>query len=379
MPAKPCRRAVKIALAVIDEKNRVHEFETMVLDRLPTRFTQAIDRHGGGEAVTTMTSRPRQGGFVLLVVLSVVMALCTLLFGFARTTRMSLAQADSFYRTEQAWNGAWGGLQLALAMIRDANDAGLDPRYAKLLTAENTFSVGDANCAVVVGAEDGLLNVNHLTAPDGQPDRKRIDQFLRLIDVLNHEQKEHRLSGTASCRRRSTGWTGTTTWRLWRSCSMTTWGRRMTTTRRAHRPYPCRNGPVNALEELLWVKGMTPESFARLRPSLTCMGDGKIDINAAPKPVLQSLSEQMDAALADMIIQQRKRKPFLSLGELRNLPGMTDAVCGDIGALCTVNPPEHFYRVTSQGRLQDYHCTIEALLRRNTQAGTVDIIQYREL
>jgi general secretion pathway protein K len=326
-----------------------------------------------------MAAKPRQNGFVLLVVLSVVMALCTLLFGFARTTRLSLAKADGFYRTEQAWSGAWGGLQLALAMIRDANDSGTDPRYAGLLTAENTFAVGEANCLVVVGAENGLLNVNHLTAANGQPDRKRIDQFLRLIDTLNHQDKETPPLGYGIVP------------------AMIDWvdknddvvslaflqhdnlGAENDYYQRRTPPYPCRNGPVRALEELRWVKGMTPEGFARLRPWLTCMGDGKIDINAAPKPVLQSLSEQMDAALADMIIQQRKRKPFQSLGELRNIPGITDAVCGDIQRLGTIHPPERFYRVTAQGRLQDYRCTIEALLRKNTQAGTVDLIQYREL
>lgn len=307
------------------------------------------------------------------------MALSALLFGFARTTRMSLAQADGFYRTEQAWSGAWGGLQLALAMIRDANDSGTDPRYARLLTTENTFSVGDANCSVVVGAENGLLNVNHLTAANGQPDRQRIDQFLRLIDALNHQDKEAPPLGYGIVP------------------AMIDWvdknddvvplafvqhdnlGAENDYYQTRTPPYPCRNGPVSALEELLWVKGMTPEGFARLRSSLTCMGDGKIDINAAPKPVLQSLSEQMDAALADRIIQQRKRKPFQSLGELRNIAGMTDAVSGDVQSLCTVHPQERFYRVTAQGRLQDYRCTIEALLRKNTQGGTVDILQYREL
>ena len=239
--------------------------------------------------------------------------------------------------------------------------------------------MGDANCAVVMGAENGLLNVNHLTAPDGQPDRKRIEQFLRLIDALNHEQKDAPPIGYGIV-------PATIDWVdknddvvCLAFVQHDNLGAENDYYQTRTPPYPCRNGPVNALEELLWVKGMTPESFARLRPSLTCMGDGKIDINAAPKPVLQSLSEQMDAALADMIIQQRKRKPFQSLGELRNIPGMTDAVCGDMGSLCTVSPRERFYRVTSQGRLQDYHCTIEALLRKNTQAGTVDIIQYREL
>ena len=278
-----------------------------------------------------MAARPRQGGFVLLVVLSAVLALCTLLFAFARTTRTSLAQAEGFYRTEQAWNAAWGGLQMALALIRDANDSGVDPRYARLLTAEHTFTVGDANCAVVLAAENGLLNVNRLTAPDGQIDRPHIDQFLRLIDVLNRQEKEappleYGLVPALI------DWVD-------RNDEVTclpfvqrdNLGAENDYYQRRTPPYPCRNGPVNTLEELLWVKGMTPAGFARLRPALTCRGDGKIDINAAPAAVLQSLAEEMDPALADRIIQQRRLRPFQSLGELRRIPGMTDAVCARWG------------------------------------------------
>jgi general secretion pathway protein K len=327
----------------------------------------------------TMAARPRQGGFVLLVVLSAVMALCALLFAFTRTTRMSLAQADSFYRTEQAWNGAWGGLQLALALIRDANEAGPDPQYARRLTAENTFAVGDANCAVVLAAENGLLNVNHLMTPDGQIDRRRVDQFLRLIDVLNRQEKEAPPLAYGLVPALLDWVDKNDDVTCLPFVQRDNLGAENDYYQTRSPPYPCRNGPVRALEELLWVKGMTPAGFARLRPALTCLGDGKIDINAAPKPVLQSLSEQMDAALADRIIQQRKQRPFQSLGELRQIPGMTDAVAGAVGALGTVRSKERFYRVTAQGRLQDYHCTIEALLRQNTQAGTVDIIQYREL
>ena len=57
---------------------------------------------------------------------------------------------------------------------------------------------------------------------------------------------------------------------------------------------------------------------------------------------------------------------------------MTDNICRDIQSLITVNPAERFYRVRSRGNTQDHRCTIEAELRRNTRAGTVDILQYRE-
>ena len=326
-----------------------------------------------------MMARQRQDGFVLLVVLGVVLTLCVLLFGFSRTTRASLGKADSFYRTEQAWNGAWGGLQIAVAVVQDANEAGVDPQYATLFTAENVFSVGDANCSIVIAEENGLLNVNRLSAADGQPDRKRVDQFLRLIDGVNHQQKDAPPIGYGIVPA-IIDWVDkddeVTCLAFVQHDNL---GAENDYYQTRTPPYPCRNGPVSALEEILWVKGMTPEGFERLRPLLTCVGDGKIDINAAPKPVVQSLSEQMDAALAEMVVRQRTLKPFKSLAELQSVPGMTDNVCSDIQSLCTVRPQERFYRVTSRGSLQDHRCTMEALLRRNTQAGTVDIIQYREL
>ena len=98
----------------------------------------------------------RQDGFILIVVLGVVLLLCALLFGFSQTTRTSLAKADSFYRTEQAWNAAWGGLQIAVAAIRDVNAVCSDPQSAKLTTSENTFTVGDVNCTVAITPEPAV-------------------------------------------------------------------------------------------------------------------------------------------------------------------------------------------------------------------------------
>lgn len=321
----------------------------------------------------------RRNGFILIAVLGAVLLLCALLFGFTQTTRTSLGKADSFYRTEQAWNAAWGGLQIAIATIRDVNAVWADPQSARLLTSENMFTIGDVNCTVAVTENNGLLNVNRLKNTNGQLDRRRIEQFLRLIDVVNRQQKDQppitygivpavidwvdedeEITCLPFVQRDNTGAENDDYQAATPSRS-------------------CRNGPVDSLDELLWVKGMTPESLERLRPYLTCAGDDKIDINAAPAAVVQSLSEQIDPTLAEMIVQQRKVKPFRTLAELGSIPGMTDNIYRDIQSLITVSPAERFYRVRSQGNTQDHRCTMEAELRRNTRAGTVDILQYREL
>jgi len=323
-------------------------------------------------------SQHRRDGFVLLAVLGAVLLLSTLLFGFARTARTSLGRADSFYRTEQARNGAWGGLQAAVAAVRDINAVGADPRSALPAAQENTLAVGDVNCCVVIAEENGLLNVNRLQGTDGQPDRRRVEQFLRLIDVLNRRQGDLPPIGYGIV-------PAIIDW-VDRDEEPThlpfvqhdNLGAEDDFYRAQSPPRSCRNGPIDTLEELLQVRGMTPVCFRRLPPYPTCVGDGKIDVNAAPKAVLQSLSEEMDATVVEMIVRQRRLKPFQDVAELWTVPGLADALSRTVQDLLTVNPAERFYRVTSRGRMVGHECTIEALLRRNTRAGTVDILQYRE-
>jgi general secretion pathway protein K len=55
------------------------------------------------------------------------------------------------------------------------------------------------------------------------------------------------------------------------------------------KPYECKNGPFQVLEELLLVKGITPESFAKFKDIVTIYGSGKININTASREVLEVL------------------------------------------------------------------------------------------
>ena len=49
------------------------------------------------------------------------------------------------------------------------------------------------------------------------------------------------------------------------------------------------NRPFDELEELRWVRGMTEEIYAAARPYLTLTSSGRVNVNAAPEPVLLAL------------------------------------------------------------------------------------------
>ncbi|MBE0558422.1 MAG: type II secretion system minor pseudopilin GspK [Proteobacteria bacterium] len=65
------------------------------------------------------------------------------------------------------------------------------------------------------------------------------------------------------------------------------------------RPYPAKNAPIDCIEELLMVKGVTRELFygtaesPGLAQCLSVYGDAKININTAPKAVLKALAVEM--------------------------------------------------------------------------------------
>jgi len=102
-------------------------------------------------------------------------------------------------------------------------------------------------------------------------------------------------------------------------------------------PYACRNGPVTTLEELLLVKGMTPEllfggtGYEGLADYITVMGNtGVINLNTAPLPVLQALSPDMTAKLAQELIDFREdprhAKLLASTGWYREVSGFPAAI-----------------------------------------------------
>ncbi len=71
-------------------------------------------------------------------------------------------------------------------------------------------------------------------------------------------------------------------------------------------PYPCKNGPVESIKELLLVKGISrellygTEETAALASLLTPLGnDGKININTADLLLLQALAFDLDKSTAE--------------------------------------------------------------------------------
>ncbi|MFI5244164.1 MAG: general secretion pathway protein GspK [Gemmatimonadales bacterium] len=76
------------------------------------------------------------------------------------------------------------------------------------------------------------------------------------------------------------------------------------------------NAPFREVEELLQVKGMTPEIYAAVSPFLTTRGSGAVNLNSAPAPVLRALPGMTDAILARIISMRSQGQRIQSVAQV---------------------------------------------------------------
>jgi general secretion pathway protein K len=82
-----------------------------------------------------------------------------------------------------------------------------------------------------------------------------------------------------------------------------------------------RNGSFQSLAELAAVKGMTPSTFERVRPYLTLVGSGQVNVNIADRPVLLALPGMTEDAVGVLLRYRLRHQILASLADLeRDLP-----------------------------------------------------------
>ena len=140
-------------------------------------------------------------------------------------------------------------------------------------------------------------------------------------------------------------------------------------------PYPCKNGPLDAIEELLLVKGMTKEILygtdekQGLIHFLTLYSDGKVNINTASVEVLASLSDKIDNVTAQAIIDYRQKNPFqeIKYDDIKSLPGMTLEIFNDIKDQCDVKSSS--FSLRAEGQVREIKKVIYTVLKREENKG----------
>ena len=147
------------------------------------------------------------------------------------------------------------------------------------------------------------------------------------------------------------------------------------------------NGPFRDIEELQFVKGMTPDIYAKVSPYLTTLGAGLVNLNSAPTPVLKVLPGMTDQMLSTILSLRSQGQRITSVAEImgavnrgrRLTPAQQaqqNAAATTFSARAAVITNEVLLTIVSRGGLQAQPTRVDAIVSRANGAVSISWQQW---
>lgn len=137
-------------------------------------------------------------------------------------------------------------------------------------------------------------------------------------------------------------------------------------------PYDCKDGPFDAIEELLLVRGVTPEVYRQLSRHITIYSAGKINVNTTSLEILKTILQ--DDILAQAIVDQRKEEK-LTTQDLVDLVGAI--TFSQIKDQITLHP-QGFYTIKSTGQVEGSTVTRAVKAVVQLEGSTVNVVNWMD-
>ncbi|UCF90948.1 MAG: general secretion pathway protein GspK [Desulfobacterales bacterium] len=339
-------------------------------------------------------------GIALLLTISVTTILVTAALESNRRARFQIVATAAIRDRLTLSQMAASGVHVAMAMLakdkKESNQDSLAEDWAspaKIAEILPAMPFDEGQLAVNITDEMSKIQINALVQfPDSnqfnEPQRTMLDRFLRHISAAAPEDvkmeddsepmaiinsiKDWLDSGDDDA---ITGLSGAE--------SVYYQGREP--------PVACRNGPLPDVNELLQIKGITPEIFydseamSGMHRYLTVYGmnpgegttfnfPGKININTAERPVILALLPSESAEMADALLEYRQQRQeeketdaFSNPTWYKGAPGFAD-VSIDPKLITTTSD---VFRIESTATLHDLQLTATAVVERalNDETG----------
>lgn len=246
-------------------------------------------------------------GVVLILVLSMVALFTAMIVVFSADESLDIELAYNFRDSIQAQYIARGGVEAAIAVLSE-DDQAYDSEdeqwggFAEYAAGASAY-LEDAQLTGSITDESGKIDLNALAKNDN--DRElRISQFKRLFTVLRIDITEDELNDLVYA---LIDWVD--------ADAETDLGAEDDYYQSLEPPYHCKNALMDSVEEILLVKGMKreyltgTENYEGIRNHVTVGTNGKININTATEAVIMSLSDDIGEDVVTSVVDCR---PFQS-------------------------------------------------------------------
>lgn len=295
----------------------------------------------------------RQTGVALLTVLLVVFLASVAAISLASVQQLAIRRSTLLLHQQQARLYALGGEQWAAAiLVRDLKENQTDHLDEVWATLPPALPVEGGSLTSDIQDLQGRFNLNNLLRQDNTIDESWLQALQRLLDRLelnpgiaqaiadwiDPDMEPRSLDGAEDGE-----YVGHTP------------------------PYMAANRPLVSISELRLIKGMDEESFNRLAPHICALpGFTPINVNTASAPVLASLSEELNLASAEALIEDRSPEGYAEVNTF-----IQEAQLG-AGAL----PPDNlavsseYFLARLEANVGEGRAIINSTLQRSSERGT---------
>jgi len=311
--------------------------------------------------------KKRTRAFALVSVMILVSLLGVMILEFSRKSGINLKLAVNYANSKKALYAAYSAYQAALALLmEDSNDydGPGDVWYGDLPPIP--FDAGTLH--VKIEDEKARFNLQELINQYGQEDARRKVMLERMFRVLSIDTS---IIG------------GIVDWQD-KDKYPSSGGAEIQFYQGFSPPYNPPDQPLITVGDILLVKGFDrklyflPPSSRSLTASdellsldqyVTVFGDGLININTAPLPVLVSLSQDINEDIAMDIIKYREENPFHSVEEIKQVGNISDVLFDEINSLVTVK--SNIFRIRATGMVGEVVQIISCVVLRQSRGFRV--------
>jgi len=308
-------------------------------------------------------------GIALVLTILIISLIVALTLQFNTSMRSDLQATANFRDGIKLGYVAKSGFNYALAVLReDASEGDVDALHdiwADPNLSENAASLFDeGRLEVKISDHSGRIQVNNLVDQNGEYDAIQKGLLTRFLTSpafgLASEDVDNMVDAIKD-------WIDT-------DSEVTRFGAENTYYQTLDKPYSCKNAPIEFLEELLLVRGITEEFFSGISNYLTPHGDGRININTAKLLVLEALSDDMDKEMADDMVDYRENKEN-DLSDptwyKKQVPSMSDVnIPNDL-----LTTSSTYFEVTSTGFKDGMVKQVTGMVERSGHA--LDILSWK--
>ena len=308
---------------------------------------------------------------IVILMISVIIAI---------TLQLNISSRSEIYESANLSNGIklvyiaksgfYGGKALLNEDTNDFDSLNEDWAKAELLSAGSGTLFDEGYFKLTIVDESGKIQINKLV--DGNEYNEDISELLiRFLSLAEFDLDEQEVRDIVDAIK---DW-------IDEDNEVTGFGAENMYYDGLDKPYSCKNGPLDCIDELLMIKGITRELYfgtdktSGIASYLTIYGDGKININTAPKLILSALASEITAEMVSDMDEYRKNEDN-NLSESSwyiNVPGMAGITIDS----CLISTSSSIFKITSTGYLNDMRKKVSGMIDRNVAGRTIKMLSWR--